>query len=226
MGFTDLIADGGLTVLNSWLETRSYIIGTTPSQADVAVFNGVSKSPDPAKYPHVTRWYKHITSFQDEFSTLPGDTSAAASAYGPEITPSPATAPAAEAEEEIDLFGSSDESEDDAEKEALTKKRLAEYAAKKAGKVKPDAKSIVTMDVKPWDDETNMAELEANVRAIEKDGLVWGGSSFVEVGFGIKKLQINLVVVDDKISLDELQQQIEGDEEHVQSTDIAAMQKL
>lgn len=104
---------------------------TTPSQADVAVFNGVSKSPDPTKYPHVTRWYKHITSFQDEFSTLPGDTSAAASAYGPEITPSPATAPAAEAEEEIDLFGSSDESEDDAEKEALTKKRLAEYAAKK-----------------------------------------------------------------------------------------------
>lgn len=104
---------------------------TTPSQADVAVFNGVSKSPDPAKYPHVTRWYKHIASFQDEFSTLPGDTSAAASAYGPEIAPSPAAAPAAEAEEEIDLFGSSDESEEDAEKEALTKKRLAEYAAKK-----------------------------------------------------------------------------------------------
>lgn len=61
---------------------------------------------------------------------MPGDTSAAASAYGPEIAPSPA-APAAEAEEDIDLFGSSDESEEDAEKEALTKKRLAEYAAKK-----------------------------------------------------------------------------------------------
>lgn len=46
------------------------------------------------------------------------------------------------------------------------------------------------------------------------------------VGYGIKKLQINLVVEDDKVSLDELQQQIEGDEDHVQSTDIAAMQKL
>lgn len=53
------------------------------------------------------------------------------------------------------------------------------------------------------------------------DGLVWGGSSLVAVGFGIKKLQINLVVEDDKVSLDELQQQIEGDEDHVQSTDVS-----
>jgi translation elongation factor EF-1beta len=30
------------------------------------------------------------------------------------------------------------------------------------------AKSVVTLDVKPWDDETNMDELIANVKAIEK----------------------------------------------------------
>ena len=45
-------------------------------------------------------------------------------------------------------------------------------------------------------------------------------------GFGIKKLQINLVIEDEKISLDELQEQIAEDEDHVQSTDVAAMQKL
>lgn len=71
-----------------------------------------------------------------------------------------------------------------------------------------------------------MKELESGVRSIEKDGLVWGASKLVAVGFGIKKLQINLVVEDEKISLDELQQEIEEDEDHVQSTDIAAMQKL
>src|SRR2546421_4453032 len=65
-----------------------------------------------------------------------------------------------------------------------------------------------------------MKELEANVRGIEKDGLVWGASKFVAVGFGIKKLQINLVIEDEKISLDELQEQIAEDEDHVQSTDI------
>ena len=71
-----------------------------------------------------------------------------------------------------------------------------------------------------------MDELTANVKKIEKDGLVWGASKLVAVGFGIKKLQINLVVEDEKISLDELQQEIEEDEDHVQSTDIQAMQKL
>ena len=67
-----------------------------------------------------------------------------------------------------------------------------------------------------------MQELEANVRAIEKDGLVWAGSKLVPVGYGIKKLQINLVVEDEKISIDELQRQIEEDEDHVQSTDIVS----
>lgn len=64
-----------------------------------------------------------------------------------------------------------------------------------------------------------MKELEANVCAIEKEGLVWGASKLVAVGFGIKKLQINLVVEDEKVSLDQLQGQVEEDEDHVQSTD-------
>lgn len=72
------------------------------------------------------------------------------------------------------------------------------------------------------DDETNLQEMEANVRAIEQEGLVWGASKFVAVGFGIKKLQINLVIEDEKVSLDELQQRIEEDEDHVQSTDIVS----
>lgn len=71
-----------------------------------------------------------------------------------------------------------------------------------------------------------MVALEASVRGIEKDGLVWGASTLVAVGFGIKKLQINLVVEDEKISLDELSEEITEFEDYVQSVDIAAMQKL
>jgi elongation factor 1-beta len=71
-----------------------------------------------------------------------------------------------------------------------------------------------------------MAALEAAVRSIDKDGLVWGGSKLVAVGFGIKKLQINLVVEDDKVSIDELQDQIAEFEDYVQSSDVIAMQKL
>jgi len=195
----------------------------------VKAFQQIKEAPPVEKYPFAYRWYKHIASYESEFSKLPGDPSKEFTAYGPgseELTLNPAKAPEKEEEDddEVDLFGSDDE--DDEENEKLKAARVEEYKKKKEGKVKPAAKSIVTLDVKPWDDETSMKELEEGVRAIEKDGLVWGGSKLVAVGFGIKKLQINLVIEDDKVSLDELQEQIEGLEDYVQSSDVAAMQKL
>lgn len=33
---------------------------------------------------------------------------------------------------------------------------------------------MIVLDVKPWDDTTDMAELEKEVRSIVKDGLLWG----------------------------------------------------
>jgi elongation factor 1-beta len=96
-----------------------------------------------------------MLTFEGEFETLPGDPTKDFTAYGPEsseLTVNPAKAPEKEAEEDdddVDLFGSSDE-EEDAEAEKIKAERLAEYNKKKAGKVKPAAKSIVTMDVKPW----------------------------------------------------------------------------
>lgn len=54
-----------------------------------------------------------------------------------------------EDDDDVDLFGSEDE-EEDAEAEKLKQQRLDEYKKKKEGKTKPAAKSIVTLDVKPW----------------------------------------------------------------------------
>jgi elongation factor 1-beta len=67
-----------------------------------------------------------------------------------------------------------------------------------------------------------MKALEAAVRSIEKDGLVWGASKLVPVGYGIKKLQITLVIEDDKISLSDLEEEIQEFEDYVQSTDIVS----
>ena len=39
-----------------------------------------------------------------------------------------------------------------------------------------------------------MAKLEEAVRSIQMEGLVWGASKLVPIGYGIKKLQITLVV--------------------------------
>jgi elongation factor 1-beta len=230
MGFTDFVSDSGLTLLNNWLQTRSYVSGYSPSQADVVTFKAIEdKPPAVEQYPHAYRWYNHVKSYEGDFSTLPGDPSKPFTTYGPDkvaLTQNPKDAPnAADDDDEVDLFGS-DEEEEDPEVVAEREKRLAEYRKKKEGKTKPAAKSIVTLDVKPWDDETDMDQLVKNVKAIEQDGLVWGAHKLVAVGFGIKKLQINLVIEDEKVSLDELQQKIEEDEDHVQSTDVQAMQKL
>ncbi|CCU76775.1 hypothetical protein BGHDH14_bgh02296 [Blumeria hordei DH14] len=227
MGFEDLNNEDGLQTLNDWLKTRSYIDGYVASQADVAVFNSLSLSPTPSAFPHAARWFKHISSYKEKFSSLPGDSSKDHKHYGPEKAVENSETPKATAEEEddIDLFGSDDE-EEDKEAEKLRNQRLEEYRKKKEGKTKPAAKSVVTLEVKPWDDETNMKELEEAVRAIEKDGLLWGSSKLVPVGFGIMKLQITLVIEDDKIGLTELQEEIQDFEDYVQSTDIAAMQKI
>lgn len=100
----------------------------------------------------------------------------------------------------------------------------------------------MTLEVKPWDDETDMKALEESVRSIEMEGLVWGASKLVPIGYGIRKLQITLVIgwhcslvaqatnIDDRfsedelVSLDELQEKVAEFEDYVQSTDVAAMQ--
>jgi elongation factor 1-beta len=39
-----------------------------------------------------------------------------------------------------------------------------------------------------------MKALEESVRSVEMQGLVWGASKLVAIGYGIRKLQITLVV--------------------------------
>ncbi|CAG8703580.1 8520_t:CDS:2, partial [Rhizophagus irregularis] len=176
MGFTQLDKDSGLKTLNNFLQDKSYIESYEPSQADVAVFEALNR-PDSTKYPHAARWYNHIASYSESFSSLPG-TKKDASSYGPD-----------------------------------------------EAKPKVIAKSMVILDVKPWDDTTDLAEMEKFVRSIELDGLVWGASKLVPVGYGINKLQISCVVEDDKVGVDDLEERITGFEEHVQSVDVAAFNK-
>ncbi|KAM9323450.1 eukaryotic translation elongation factor 1 delta a (guanine nucleotide exchange protein) isoform 3-T4 [Pholidichthys leucotaenia] len=164
-----------------------------------------------------------------------------------EKTPAPTTAPAAvpcakaaptqaapvkqekaengnaDDDDDIDLFGSDDEDE---EAERIKQERLEAYAAKKAKKPTLIAKSSILLDVKPWDDETDMAKLEECVRSVQMDGLLWGASKLVPVGYGIKKLQINCVVEDDKVGTDILEEEITKFEDYVQSVDVAAFNKI
>jgi elongation factor 1-beta len=113
-------------------------------------FKAFSGAPDADKYPNVARWYKHIASYESEFSSLPGDASKAYTTYGPESTELPTNPKDKPAEDDdMDLFGS-DEEEEDPEVVAQREARLAEYRKKKEAKPKAVAKSMVTLEVKPW----------------------------------------------------------------------------
>merc|ERR1711881_106941 len=127
------------------------------------------------------------------------------------------------------LFSDDSDEEEEEEDEATKARReklLAAYAAKKAKKPGPIAKSSLLIDVKPWDDETDMQAIEDSVRGIAADGLLWGASKLIPVGYGIKKLQISAVIEDDKISTDWLDEEITKFEDLVQSMDIAAFNKI
>jgi len=127
-------------------------------------------------------------------------------------------------DDDLDLFGSDEE--DDAEAARIKQERIDAYAAKKSKKPALIAKSSILLDVKPWDDETDMAKLEECVRSVQADGLLWGASKLVPVGYGIKKLQINCVVEDDKVGTDLLEEEITKFEDYVQSVDVAAFNKI
>lgn len=215
MSFGDVASAAGLEKFNDFLIDNAYVSGWVPTQADVTIFKSIKSSPD-AKYQNVARWWKNISSYSSEFGSL-----AAGSA--------PAAAAAEEDDDDVDLFGSDDE-EDDAEAERIKNERIAAYNARKdakdAKKGKVIAKSNIILDIKPWDDETPMAKLEEAVRSITMDGLLWGTGKLVAIGYGIKKLQITCVVEDDKVSTDDLEEQIVGFEEFIQSMDIVAFNKI
>lgn len=131
---------------------------------------------------------------------------------------------AADDEDDVDLFGSDDE--EDAEAEKLKEERVKAYVEKKSKKPALIAKSSILLDVKPWDDETDMKEMERLVRTVVMDGLLWGVSKLVPLAYGINKLQICCVIEDEKVSVDELQEKLQDFEDFVQSVDIAAFNKI
>lgn len=68
MGFENLNTDASVAALNNFLADKSYVEGYTASQADVAIFEALNASLLNAKYPHASRWHKHISSMKAAFA--------------------------------------------------------------------------------------------------------------------------------------------------------------
>ncbi len=200
----------------------NYLNSYEPTQADNVVFEALRTAP-PGDLFHAVRFFNHINSFSEaERKAFPG-TRRAVDQYGPAGSVAPAAAAAPAKDDDFDLF---EDDEDDAEAQRVKEERLKAYAEKKSKKPAVIAKSSVLLDIKPWDDETDMKALEESVRSINMDGLVWGSSKLVPVAYGVKKLQIQCVIEDDKVSTEALEEQVTAFEDYVQSMDIAAFNKI
>jgi len=238
----------GLKEFNDHLLFLSYVEGYTPSKEDKDTFNSFD-AKHLNEYKNISRWYRHINSYSTEERDAWADLSAPAEEAPveeetveevpaeetlaeetpAEETPTEETneAVSKKDEEDFNLFEDDEETEEEAEHQREIERKAKEQNDKKkaSGKVLI-AKSSVLFDVKPYDTETDMQELETKVRSIELDGLEWKASKLVEICYGIKKLCINAVVLDDKVSVDDIQERIQEFEDHVQSVDIAAFNKL
>ncbi|PIN22481.1 Elongation factor 1 beta/delta chain [Handroanthus impetiginosus] len=227
--FYDLSSAAGLKKLDDYLLPRSYVTGYQASKDDLTVHAALSKAPSP-DYVNVSRWYNHIEALL-RISGVSGEGSGVTIEGSAPVTEAVATPPAADTkasaaedddDDDVDLFGEETEEEKKAAEERAA-------AAKASGKKKESGKSSVLLDIKPWDDETDMKKLEEAVRSIEMEGLLWGASKLVPVGYGIKKLQILMTIVDDLVSVDTLieeQLTVEPINEYVQSCDIVAFNKI
>ena len=220
--FSDLHTDSGLKSLDDFLSGKSYISGDEITKDDVKVYAAVLESPNGDLYTNASNWYNSVSSALS--SSFPGKAVGVrigSQVGSAEAVPAKEEAPAAD-DDDLDLFG--DETE---EEKAAAEAR--EAAAKAKPKKKESGKSSVLMDVKPWDDETDMKKLEEAVRSVEMPGLLWGASKLVAVGYGIKKLQIMMTIVDDLVSVDDLIEEtltVEPINEYVQSCDIVAFNKI
>jgi len=168
-----------------------------------------------------------VLKLENRVSQLEKGSTGSKPAAAPAAKPAPAKVEEDDDDDDVDLFGSDSEDEDTkAEKERITQERLKAYHEKKGKKPALIAKTSVLLDIKPWDDETDMDAMLALAKSITKEGLVWGASKLVPVGYGINKWQLLCVVEDEKVSIDELCEQICEFEDFVQSCDVSVMSKI
>ena len=214
-----------------------WLLGTKPTQADAAAIKELGGlKPNPASHPNLFAWAAMATKFSDAVTGkwAAGDLPRPAEAQAPaKAAPAKKEAPAKAAEKpaaaadddlgEDDLFG--DDPDADAAAEALKKK--GEEAKAKKKKAAPVAKSLIVWEVKPWGEETDLTELANMILGIEMDGLFWKTEWKKEpVAYGVFKIVIGATIEDEKVSTDLVAEKIEEFEDHVQSVDILAFNKL
>lgn len=231
--------------LEKHLASRSYVTGYALSNDDKAAFNALASAPSQKSHPHTYRWALHISALCGTSVAFAGSMSSSGAAPAASKAAAPAApkaaAPAADFD---DMFGGDDEVNEDgenAEEAAATKARRermemarklkedkdAKDGKEKKEKVKAVEKSLVVLEVKPWEADTDLKMVWNLIREYKQEGLSWGESYKLEpVAYGIMKLVMTCTIVDSLVLMDDVTENIEKLEDHVQSVTVASMNKI
>ncbi len=231
------IAEDKLQGYDKKLENNLFFKGPQPSNEDAEVLEELTKEkcvPDQEKFPNLFAWYSLVILFEDEVVATwkkPEQHQKGKKGKKEEKKDEKKEEKKEKKDDEIDeddLFG--DETEEDKKaKEEAHKKR--EEEKKEDGKKKKKVevqKSLVLIDVKVYDPEQDYDALaEKILKNVKRDGLVWKTEyKLAEVAFGVKKIVMGMVVEDEKVSVDDIIDELTSWQDEIQSVDIVAFNKL
>eukprot|EP00743_Colponemidia_sp_Colp-15_P000200 GILK01000232.1.p1 GENE.GILK01000232.1~~GILK01000232.1.p1 ORF type:complete len:229 (+),score=67.83 GILK01000232.1:40-726(+) len=224
-----------LKKLEATLSSNTYVSGSDlPSAEDATTFSALKQMPCKREYPNVWAWYVFINCYtpavRESWGASGSTPKPAAAAAKPAAAKPAEKKPAEKAkggddDDDFDLFGETS-AEDAAAAKELAEKKKAEAAAKKKPAVV--GKSLVLLDIKPWEAEQDLEALATKVKTIAMEGLDWKQQhKLIPIAFGVKKLQVGCVVVDDLVGVDDLIDRIQNDyADEVQSIDIFSFGKI
>lgn len=228
-------------LLEKHLATRSYVTGFSLSADDKKQIATLSGVPCKKSFPNSWRWATHVVALTGHTFCTKG------ACAGAKSSSAPAPAAAAADEDDFDMgFGDDDDEElndegENAAEAAATAARKARMEAAlklkqdkdakdgkvKADKPKPVEKSLVVLEVKPWEADTDLEKVWHLIKEYTQEGLVWGESFKLEpVAYGIMKLVMTCTIVDSLVLLDDVTENIEALDQFVQSVNIASMNKI
>lgn len=123
---------------------------------------------------------------------------------------------------DIDIYLSDDDDDVTAEMFKKQHEKINKIKASQEAR-KVEAKSNITLDIKPIGTEVDLDELEKQIRKIEMPGVKWLAATKLDIAYGIKKIRMMAQLADVLTDPDSITEEI-GKFEDVQSTDIVAFQ--
>ena len=220
------------------LAENNFFGGDDPSKEDSDNYEALAGAEPPSKFLNLWGWFLIVNLFTQEIrhswqapkQAKKGGKKDKKEEKKEEVAAEAAPAEAAPAEaapaEEDDFDAMFAETEDDAAAKASAKEKT-EASKEKAKKEAVIEKSLVLMEVKPWEAGADLDSLAVKILKIEQDGLMWKEQYKLEpIGYGIFKLIVGCTIEDAKVSIDDLTEKITEDfKEEVQSVDILSFNK-